>query len=253
MIMSIVKSKTVTVKEQTASGRRSFIWKTGAALSAGLAAAVPGMAGTNNNEQDLKLRLARLEDEHAIRELHRTYENYLDSGRYEDVTELFRDNAEVIFNGGSYRGKNSGISRLYCDHFSAGMTGRKIESAPGFHNDAEPQQDVIELSGDGKSARARFTYSIQVGTPMQDDSVLVQMARLHGEGIRKWWEGGLYEINYRKDTREGSWKITRLEHRVLARADYQPGSSQARLISVSPFNKVYPEEPTGPDRLITTA
>ena len=251
--MSIVKSKTSNIKEQTNGNRRSFLWKAGAAVSAGLAAAVPGMAKSNTDEQQLKLRLARLEDENAIRKLHGTYENLLDSGRYRDVAGLFTENAEVIFNGGIYRGKDRGVSRLYRDHFSAGMTGRTMEPAPGYQIDAEQQQDVIDVSEDGRTAKARFPYSFQVGTLIQDDSVLAQMARLQGEGIRKWWEGGVYDINYVKDTRGGSWKITRLEHRVLARADYRPGSSHAKPISVAPFNKVYPEEATGPDRLITTA
>lgn len=240
--MSIVKSKTNRVKGQTAGNRRSFLWKAGAAVSAGMAAAVPGMAKTSNNEQvdRLSRQLARLEDENAIRKLHRTYENLLDSGRYDEVTGLFTDNAEVIFNGGVYRGKDSGVCRLYCDHFSAGLTGRKMEPAPAFQIKDEQRHDVIEISKDGRSAKARFSYSMQVGAPMQDDSVLVQMARLHGEGITKWREEGIHDIELLKDPEDGNWKINRLEHRVLA-----------STVSVSPFNKVYPEEPTGPDRLIT--
>ena len=235
-------AKPVNAPEQQ-NGRRSFIWKAGAALSAGLAASVPGMAKTNDQQTKvdrLSRQVARLKDENAIRELHRTYENLLDSGSYQKVAGLFTDNAEVIFNGGIYQG-NSGVNRLYRDHFSAGMSGRKMEPATGVPIDAEQQQEIIELAEDGKSARARFPYSIQVGAPLEDDSVLVQMARLHGEGIRQWWESGSYDINYVKDAKDGSWKITRLEHRVLARA-----------VAVAPFNKVYPEEPTGPDKLVTT-
>jgi len=250
--MSIDKSKTVKGNGHN-SKRRSFIWRAGAAMSAGLVAAVPGMAQTSNNDKDLQSRLDRLEDENAIRKLHRTYEYYLESGRYSEIADLFTNNAEVQFNGGIYTEKNKGINRLYNDLFSAGMMGNTMASAPGFQIDADQQQDTIELAESGKSARARFSYSIQAGAPMEDDSVLVQMARLHGEGIRKWWEGGIYEITYVKDTKDGSWKITRLEHRVLARADFKPGGSQARPISVVPFNKVYPEEPMGPDRLITSA
>lgn len=237
----------MAIKQNT--GRRSFIWKAGAALSAGLAATVPGMARASNNDKDLMRRLARMEDEHAIRELHRSYENFLHSGRYSEIAGLFTDNAEVIFNGGIYRDRNRGISRLYRDHFSAGMTGRLMGPAPGFEIDDAQQPDVLELSEDGRSARGRFTYSIQVGAAIDDDSVLVKMARLHGEGIRKWWEGGIYEVTYVK---HGSWKIARLEHRALARADYEPGSSHARPVAVAPFKKVYPEEPTGPDKLIPT-
>ena len=253
--MSSAKSKTVKAKEQTHSNRRSFLWKAGAAMSAGLAAAVPGMAKTNNNEQvdRLSRQVARLEDEKTIRTLHSTYENLLDSGRYREITDLFTDDAEAIFNGGIYRGKDRGINRLYVDHFSAGMTGKKMLPAPGFQFEQEQHQETIEISGDGLSARARFPYSIQAGAPMPDDSVLVQMARLHGEGIRQWWEGGVYEFVLVKDEKDGSWKITRLEHRVLARADYKPGRSQANPVAVAPFDKVYPGEPTGPDRLITPA
>ena len=243
--------KPVNTPGQQNAGRRSFIWKAGAALSAGLAATVPGMAKTNTNEQHLKSRLARLEDGNAIRELHRTYETLLDSGSYEEVVGLFTENAEVIFNGGIYRDKNSGVSRLYRGHFGAGMTGKRMQPPPGHQIDTEQQREAIEVAENGYSAKARFPYSIQAGAPMDDDSVLVQMARLHGEGIRQWWEGGTYEITCVKDSKDGSWKIARLEHHVLARADYQPGRSQAKPIAVAPFNKVYPEEATGPDRLVT--
>ena len=215
-----------------------------------LAATVPAMARTNNNDEVLKRRISSLEDEQAIRKLHGTFEKYLDSGRYSEVAELFTNDAEVIFNRGIYRGKDSGVKRLYSGHFSAGMTGKRMEPAPGFPIDAEHQQEVIEVAKDGQTARARFPYSMQVGAPLDDDSVLVQMARLHGEGIRKWWEGGIYDISYLKDIKDGSWKINRLEHQVLARAE---GSSRAKPISVAPFSKVYPEEATGPDKLITPA
>lgn len=258
--MTILKSttKTLTAPAQRNTGRRSFIWKAGAALSAGLVATVPGMARTNTKENHLKTRadqlsrqITRLEDEQAIRELHRTYETLLDNGRYTEVAALFTDNAAVIFNGGLYRDQN-GISRLYRDHFSINQTGRRMEPAPGVRIDADHKQHTIEIAADGKSASARFPYSIQAGAPLPDDCVLVQMARLHGEGIRKWCESGVYAITYVKDAQKGNWKIARLEHRVLARTDYQPGMSQAKPTTVAPFDKVYPEEPTGPDRLMTT-
>jgi len=75
------------------------------------------------------------------------------------------------------------------------------------------------------------------------------MARLHGEGIMKWWEGGTYEVSYVKGIRDGDWKIKRLEYRVLSCSDYKPGKSHARPISVPLFSKVYPDDPSGPDIL----
>ena len=75
------------------------------------------------------------------------------------------------------------------------------------------------------------------------------MARLHGEGIIKWWEGGIYKVSYVKCVRDGGWKIKRLDHGVLSKADYRPGKSHAGPISVPLFSEVYPEDPSGPDAL----
>jgi hypothetical protein len=172
---------------------------------------------------------------------------------YEDVANLFTDEGEVVFNGGVFKGKRKGVRRLYCEHFRAGLTGKKIDPAPGFQQDIEKQQDMITVAADRKYANAHFTYSMQVGVPMVPDSQLVRMARLQGQGIMKWWEGGVYEVSYVKDMKDGTWKIERLEHRVSSKADYRPGKSCAGPISVPLFSKKYPEDPAGPDRLITTA
>ena len=259
--MNILKSKSKSGDslKQPNTGRRSFIWKAGAAISAVLATAIPGIARTRiKKDTNLKANVERLskqvgllEDENAIRSLHRAYENYLDSGNYEEVVNFFADDAEVIFNGGVFKGKNSGVHRLYCDHFSAGLTGKKMDPAPGFQLNAEQQEDIVEVASNRSSAKARFTYSIQVGAPIKSDLQLVKMARLQGEGIMKWWEGGIYEVAYVKSIKDENWKIERLEYRALSKADYKPGRSYAKPISVPSFSKVYPEDQAGPDKLIT--
>jgi hypothetical protein len=243
------------------AGRRSFLWKAGAAMSAALAYAVPGMAnrranpvdGSNAEVDRLSNRLGILEDEKAIRTLHQTYETCLDKGMYEEVMDLFAEDAEVIFNGGVFEGKQRGVSRLYRDCFGSGLTGKKIGPVPDSQPVTEPPTETIKVTADRRSARAQFSYSIQVGSPMAPDSQLVQMARLHGGGIMKWCEAGTYEISYAKDIKDGSWKIKRLEYRVASTTDYRPGRSYARPISVPLFAKTYPEDPAGPDRIITQA
>jgi hypothetical protein len=72
-----------------------------------------------------------------------------------------------------FAGKNKGICRLYCDLFRSGMTGKKLEFAPGFEQDPAQELDIVEVATDRKSARGRFPYSMQVGKPMNDDSPLV--------------------------------------------------------------------------------
>ena len=255
--MDTVKSNPDNARKQTDTGRRSFMWKVGAGMSAVMAAAVPAVARPlfgsdkrlNTGIDDLSRQIAALENEKSIRKLHRTYEDSLDKGIYSDVLDMFTEDAEVIFNGGLFKGKR-GVKRLFCENFSSGQTGRRINPAPGFELNREQQQETLKVSPDNKTARARFTYSIQIGTPIDSDSVLVKMARLQGEGIQKWWEGGIYDVSYVKDLKAGSWKIKRLEYKTLSRADYKPGMSYAKPISVQQFSKAYPGDPAGPDRLV---
>ena len=76
------------------------------------------------------------------------------------------------------------------------------------------------------------------------------MARVHGEGVRTWWEGGAYHAMYRKDVTDGRWTISRLEYRTLARADYRPGRTYAAPISVPRLSSRFPGDPLGPDELV---
>jgi hypothetical protein len=250
-------SKSGNGLKQPNAGRRSFLWKAGAAVSAVLASTVPGFskpwvdqdAGLKDQVDQLSNQLGIHEDTNAIRALHQTYESYLDRGMYEEVVNLFADDGEVSYNGGLFAGKERGVRRLYCDRFRAGFTGKKIEPAPGFELDPAQLQDMVEVAPDRKSARARFAYSMQVGAPIISDSQLVKMARLQGQGIIKWWEGGIHEMSYVKEG--DSWKIKRLEYRVIAKANYAPGRSYAKPINVPAFSKTYPADPSGPDKLIT--
>ena len=227
-------------------------------MSAVLASTVAGVsksgpdhgAGLKDEMDKLSNQIGCLEDAKAIRRLHQTYESYLDKGMYEEAVNLFADEGQVVFNGGVFAGKNKGVRRLYCDHFSQGRTGRKIEPAPGFQLDDAQRQDVVEVAPDRKSASARFPYSMQVGTPIISDSLLVQMARLQGQGILQWWEGGVYEASYVKEG--DGWKINKLEFRVMSKANYTPGRAYATPIDVPAFSKTYPENPSGPDGLIAT-
>lgn len=259
--MSVLKSNPEKKKERPDSTRRSFMWKLGAGMSAVAATALPGMArASSGNETSLRdkvnglsKQVELLEDKNAIHNLYRTYEDLLHTGNFKEVVELFTNDSEVVFNGGVFKGKNKGVHRLYNEFFKNGYTCKKMEPAPGFELIDNQKQDRIEISRDHRTARAGFTYSIQIGTPMMPDSSLVKMARLQGEGIMKWWESGVYEFSCKKDMRNGSWKIKKLEYRIRARANYRPGKSCATPISVPFFSKTYPSDPAGPDKIITVA
>ena len=232
------------------NNRRTFIWKFGAGASAALASTVGMMpkaeAGTTD---DPALRADLLEEEKALRKCHQTFEQAMDKGLHEEVIGMFAHDAEVVFNGGIFKSRSHGVSRLFRDRFPAGKTGHRMESAPGYELTADQQRDSVEVLTDLRSAKAVFPYSIQVGMPFETETSLAAMARLHGEGVRTWWEGGVYRVNYWKDA-AGHWKISRLEYDTLSRADYRSGKSYAQPISVSRFSTRFPADPHGPDDLV---
>jgi SnoaL-like domain len=231
------------------NSRRSFIWKMGAGASAVLTSTAAIAGGETASAADPALQVALLQEEQVLRKFHQAFEQALNKGLNEEVIGMFAVDAEVIFNGGVFKERNQGVTRLYRDRFQTGKTGGRMEPAPGFELAANQQRDSMEIAVDRKSAKAVFPYSIQVGIPLESDSSLLAMARLHGEGVRTWWEGGVYKVAYRKDD-AGNWRIGRLEYDTLVRADYRPGKSYAQPISVARMTTRFPEDPQGPDELV---
>jgi hypothetical protein len=229
------ETKATAKAECSRPARRSFIKKSGAALSGVLAAAVAGSAKTapsTTASDDLALRLGKLEDANAVREVYRAYESALNQGRYEDALNLFAVDSEVSFDGGIFAGKDEGVRRLYMENFRQGLTGKKVEMSESLTDIAA---ENIEAAADRKSAKAVFSYSMRVGTPMDASLQLVQMARIQGGGILHRRESGNCEVSFMKE--EESWKISRIEYR------------SAQSGETARFTKTYPENALGPDRL----
>lgn len=232
----------------TDTGRRSFIWKLGAgtagAVASVAAAAKPAEAGID----DPALRAALLEEEKALRRLHHDFQQAIDAGLHDQVVGLFSADSQVVFNGGVFQRRDAGVSRFFRGYLPARKAGRSMQAAPGFALPAEAPQDRVDVARDRRSATAVFPYSIQAGMPLQSASSLASMARLQGEGVHTWWEGGHYRVEYRKEA-EGRWMISRLEYDSSSRADYRPGRSHAGPIRVPRLATRYPDDPHGPDRL----
>jgi len=230
------------------NGRRAFFLNVGAAGVSTALASTAAMAASG--AADPALRAALLEDEKALRKLHRAFEQAMNTGAYDDAVELFAADAQVVFNGGVFDNRSRGVGRLFRERFRAGKSGKRIEPAPGFELTADEQQEHVEVAADRLSAKAVFPYSIQVGVPIETESSLASMARLHGEGVKTWWEGGVYAVSYRRAAVDAPWEIRKLEYRTLARADYRPGRTYAAPIAVAPISTRYPEDPHGPDALV---
>ena len=161
---------------KTTSTRRSFL-KRGALLAAPLAAAAaPAVVLADDS---LKARLAKLENEAAIRDLHLNWLRRVNAG--EAAAKLFANPKRAAL-GDVVRG-------IAADH-----TG-------------EP--DAIEVAADGKRATGRFHCAVEIETEIAQDCTLAQMAREQGCGFIRRTERRVLNVEYVKAS--GAWSITKIE------------------------------------------
>ena len=185
---------------------------------------------------DLGRRLQVQEDEQAVRKLHHLYGYLIDQCLYRETVDLFTEDCEVRFFGGSFKGK-AGAKRLYIDRFQANFTHGNNGPVDGFLLDHPQHQDVVDIQPDGVTALARFRCTMQAGRHKD-----------YGEP-RQWWEGGIYENVYKKV--DGVWRIHVLNYNPQWHADFETGWANTRPQYVPFFSTTFPEDPTGPDELVT--
>ena len=150
--MSILNRSTSRRRGADVASRRSFVVRIGAGVSAALVPTVGAAGVPPAPVYDPALRLAILEDENALRQLHQAFEQAMDKERYEDVIGMFADDAEVTFNGGIFRSRTRGVTRFYRDLFQTGKSGKRMEPAPGFELAADQQPERVHVSPDRLSA-----------------------------------------------------------------------------------------------------
>jgi hypothetical protein len=238
-----------TLKDQSGlnneknTGRRSFIRKMGTVMTTGVVISTVQVAARSDkrNDSDTGLRVKELSEKIAILEaeknitgLYRTYESLLNHALYDKIPELFVSDGESVYNGGVFRGRDTGVHRLYNDLFRNGLTGKKMDVTPDSR-----EGHSIDISEDHLSALASFPYAMQAGTPIVSDSVLVRMARLHGGGINRWRENGICELSLTRKSTEDGWMIKRLKYRT-----------ESKSVPVPAFTEVFPADPAGPDTLV---
>jgi hypothetical protein len=188
--------------------------------------------------EQLKRQVTTLEDIHAVRTLHFKYGYYIDMCLYDEACELFADDSELRFLNGIYKGK-AGARRLYCEWFRNLFTKGHNGPIHGFLLDHLQLQDIVDISPDGKTARARFRALMLAG---QHESKKERIEHFP----EACWEGGIYENEYVKD--RGTWKIKRLNYNMLWQADYAPGWAKSG-VHLQPLTQTFPEDPKGPDEL----
>jgi hypothetical protein len=99
---------------------------------------------------------------------------------------------------------------------------------------------VIDVAADRDTAQVRGRSMMQAG--------LHQTAK--GEP-RAWWEGGIYENDYVRD--QGIWKIKVLRYFPFWHGSFAEGWPKTPIDFIPMAKRVYPEDPLGPDALISPA
>jgi hypothetical protein len=149
---------------------------------------------------ELERRKSRVEDVSAIKRLQHAYGYYVDKGLWDEVVDLFADDATVEYGlDGVYVGKERIREYLYA------LGGGKQGLAEGELNEHYQVMPVVTVAPDGMSAKARWRAIIMTG-------------RL---GESAFWGEGPYENEYVKE--DGVWKIKTLHWYSSLRVPYEGG------------------------------
>ena len=172
-------------KDTTSSSTRRSFLKGGALLAAPLAAvAAPAVVMADDQ---LKTRLARLEDEAAIRKLHQAWLRAVNTR--EGNTNDTLDEAASLFADPKRSAFDASVRAIAPDH--AG------------------KPDAIELTSDGKRATGRFHCAVETETAIAPDCTLAQMAHAQGSGFVHRTERRVLHVEYVKAS--GAWTIAKTE------------------------------------------
>ena len=139
--------------------------------------------------EDLEKRVKAIEDLEEIKKLHQNYINLMDNLQYEEVLDLFTEDATVeVRNSGVKSGKKE-LSEVYM-----GILEKRGTTRLEGHMAIEP-----DITVDGDSARGAWLIYMLFSKPT------VQ------------WVQGKNECEYRKEN--GKWKISKLKFKRTLASD----------------------------------
>jgi len=159
------------------------------------------------NGPTLAERAARLQQGSAnafairdVRDLHIAYTQLAEVGLWQEMADLFADDAEMIVGARTIGGK-AAIGRWIRDELGNGKAGL----VSGEVRTLLPFTPVINLGADGKTAKVRWHELSMIGAYGKDAS----------------WAGGIYENDYVK---QGAvWKIARMHYYPQFAGSYADG------------------------------
>ena len=136
-------------------------------LALGGVLSVPSRA--SDAPTDIQPRVARLaaqvqaaEDVRALKKLQRAYGYYLDKGMWEDLAQLFTDDAVANYPAGIFVGKDSIRRHLYVN-VGGGKVG-EVGLGDGRLYNHMSLQPVVHLDPDGRTAKGRWRALAMIGS-----------------------------------------------------------------------------------------
>jgi SnoaL-like domain len=181
----------------------------------------PQLARLADRIASIDAQATRVEDYNQLRNLQRIYGYYYDQALWDQIVDLFSDDASVeVGQNGVYVGRDS-IRRYYY-----GLTDGHPGLTEGRLNIQAQLSPVITLAADGRSAKARWRVLVQ-------DAVYGKEAN---------WGAGVYENEYVKQ--DGVWKISRLQLFPRFYAPYEGGWTR----TTAQLNARYGRSAARPDR-----
>lgn len=194
-------------------------------LAQAAAPAPPDLAPRLNRLADriaaIDAQATRIDDYNQLRNLQRIYGFYYDEALWDQVVDLFADDATLeVAQHGVFAGKES-IRRYFL-----GLTGGRQGLQRGQLQIQGQLSPVITLSADGRSAQARWRTLMQDGVFQQEAN----------------WGAGVYENEYVKQ--DGVWKIHKLHLFLRFHVPYTGGWTHATAAT----NARYGKSTATPDR-----
>jgi len=164
-----------------------------------------------NSDARLKARIDSLEagiraEEavRAVKRLQHTYSHYIESGLWNDVADLFADNAVGRFQDETVTGK-AGLR----EYFMKQAQRTSLGLAKGQLNVHLTLQPIITLGADGKTAKGTWH----------------EVAMLGRFGTSATWRGGIFENEYVLDGTV--WKISRIHYYPEYSGEYEEWGHKA--------------------------
>ena len=180
--------------------------------------------------RNLAKKIDRLNDEIDVQTLQRSYGYYVDKHMWDDVANLFADDATLEIGG---RGVFVGKPRVRQYLYFLGQKG----PARGWLYDHSQWQIVSTIADDGMTANARLRAFIMGGAPKREntgpDDAKFGEATAFGEAT--------YENRYVKQN--GVWKISRLYAYFNMYTPYSKGWSEMAMPNTNPETALPPDRP----------